>query len=124
MMRLLPCLWLGLILSVVGCETERSRLMVEKYPGYPDYVKRAIDRGYPVRGMDHEQIYLAFGEPICKRPIEHKGRAVEVWFYPPGGRDPCVTAEFRVFFENGVVSDWSKSTDAPRYADPPGGLPQ
>jgi len=121
--RLLLGLWLGLSLSLVGCESERGRLMTEKYPTYPDHIKRAIDRGYAVRGMDHDQIYLAFGEPMCKKTIEHKGRPVEVWLYPPGGRDPCLTAEFRVYFENGAVSDWSKSTEAPRFSDPPGGLP-
>ncbi|BFU93381.1 MAG: conserved protein of unknown function [Nitrospira sp.] len=121
--RLLLGLWLGLSLSLAGCESERGRLMTEKYPTYPDHIKRAIDRGYAMRGMDHDQIYLTFGEPMCKKTIEHKGRPVEVWLYPPGGRDPCLTAEFRVYFENGMVSDWSKSTEAPRFADPPGGLP-
>ncbi|SLM49869.1 conserved protein of unknown function [Nitrospira japonica] len=123
MARLVSCLWLGLGLLLTGCESERSRLMTEKYPTYPDDIKRAIDRGYPVRGMNHDQIYLAFGEPICKKAIEHKGRPVEVWLYPPGGRDPCLTAEFRVYFENGAVSDWAKMTEASRFADPPGGLP-
>lgn len=97
--------------------------MKEKYPSYSDQMKRAIDRGYAVRGMDHDQVSLAFGEPMCKRTIEHNGKPVEVWLYPPGGRDPCITAEFRVFFENGVVSDWAKSNEVPRFMDPPGGVP-
>jgi len=37
-----------------GCDPERSRLMKEKYPTYPDRIKRAIDLGYPLHGMDHD----------------------------------------------------------------------
>ena len=116
-------LLMGMIISLAGCESERDRLMKDKYPTYPDQIKRAIDHSYAMRGMDHDQVYLAFGEPICKKTIEHTGKPVEVWLYPPGGRDPCITAEFRVYFENGVVSEWSRSTEAPRFADPPGGVP-
>jgi len=119
----LLCLWLGAILFMAGCESQRDRLMKEKYPTYPDHFKRAIDHSYAVRGMDQEQVYLAFGEPICKRTIERNGKPVEVWLYPPGGRDPCITAEFLVYFEKGVVSEWSKSTGIPRFADPPGRTP-
>ena len=89
-----------------GCDPERSRLMKENYPTYPDRIKRAIDLGYPLHGMDHDQVYLVFGEPICKKTIQHKGRAVEVWLYPPGGKNPCSTAELRVYFEDGAVTDW------------------
>lgn len=31
---------------------------------------------------------------------------MEVWLYPPGGKFPCVKAEFRVYYEDGVVADW------------------
>jgi len=123
MTRLVSCLSLGLSLLLAGCESERSKLMTEKYPTYPDHIKRAIDHGYLVRGMDYDQIYLMFGVPICKKTIQYKQRPVEVWLYPPGGRDPCITAEFRVYFEGGAVSDWSRISEAPRFADPPGGLP-
>lgn len=80
--------------------------MKEKYPAYPQNIKRAIEKGYPMHGMDHDQVFLALGEPICKKTIQHKGRPVEVWLYPPGGRNPCNTAQFRVYFEGGAVTDW------------------
>jgi len=82
--------------------------MKEKYPYYPESIKRAIDRSHLVHGMDHDQVYLTFGEPMCKRTIDQKGKQVEVWLYPPGGKNPCVTAEFRVYFEDGAVSDWQR----------------
>lgn len=81
--------------------------MKEKYPTYPDDLKRAIDRGYVMVGMDHDQVHLAYGDPICKKTIDHKGRPVEVWLYPPGGEDPCRTAVHRVYFENGKVTGWA-----------------
>jgi len=94
--------------ALAGCDLERSRLMKEKYPAYPEHIKRAIDQGYPVHGMDHDQVYLVFGEPICKKTIQYQGRPVEVWLYPPGGRNPCDTAEFRVYFEDGAVTSWQR----------------
>ena len=104
-LRLLSLLLVAVIIFG-GCDPERSRLMKENYPTYPDRIKRAIDLGYPLHGMDHDQVYLVFGEPICKKTIQHKGRAVEVWLYPPGGKNPCSTAELRVYFEDGAVTDW------------------
>ena len=98
-------LWLAFLFAA-GCDVERARLMKENYPTYPDQIKRAIDRSYPVHGMDHDQVYLALGEPICKKTIQHTGKPVEVWLYPPGGKNPCNTAEFRVYFENGAVTGW------------------
>jgi len=80
--------------------------MEENYPSYPENIKRAIDHGNLMHGMDRDQVYLVMGEPMCKKAIQHKGRPVEVWLYPPGGKFPCVTAEFRVHFEDGVVADW------------------
>jgi outer membrane protein assembly factor BamE len=97
--------------------------MNEKYPAYPDSIKRAIDRGHPVRGMNQEQVFLALGEPMCKKTIEFRGRPVEVWLFPPGGRDPCTTAEFRVYFEDGVVSGWENFNKPTQFTDPAGGGP-
>lgn len=97
---------LAALLSVLGCDAERSRLMTEAYPAYPDAVKRAIERHGLLRGMDRDQVFLSLGPPLCKKTIERDGRAVEVWLYPPGGRDPCTTAEFRVYFEQGRVAEW------------------
>lgn len=87
--------------------------MTEAYPAYPDAVKRAIERHTLVRGMDRDQVFLSLGEPMCKKTIERDGAAVEVWLYPPGGRDPCLTAEFRVYFEQGRVTEW-RTAPAPR----------
>jgi outer membrane protein assembly factor BamE len=101
------------LVALTGCDAQRDRLMKEKYPSYPDSIKRAIDRNSLVRGMDRNQVYLALGEPMCKKTIERNEKPVEVWLYPPGGRDPCVTAEFRVYFEGGAVTEWRK-VPAPR----------
>jgi hypothetical protein len=109
------------VIGLGGCaSSERDRLMRDKYPSYSDAIRHAIDKEYLIRGMDREQVYLARGEPICKKTIEHKGRPVEVWLFAPGGRDPCKTAEFRVYFEKGIVTSWEEFTEATRKTVPPG----
>jgi outer membrane protein assembly factor BamE len=123
MRQRLASLLLGAIIVLSGCESDRDRLMHEKYPTYPNEIKRAIDRGYAIMGMDHDQVYLAFGEPMCKKIIQHQEKPVEVWLYPPGGRDPCMTAVFRVYFEDGKVTGWNNFTGATRFTNPPGGVP-
>jgi outer membrane protein assembly factor BamE len=101
-----------------GCGGEHDRLMKEKYSSYPAIIKHAIDRGYPIAGMDYDQVYLALGEPVCKKTIEPKGRPVEVWLFPPGGRDPCTTPNFRVYFENGLVTGWQDLRSVPLVLTP------
>jgi len=101
----------GVLLA--ACETAHERLMAEKYQTYPANVRHAIDRGYVMYGMSQEQVLLSRGEPVCKRTITHDGRPVEVWLFPPGGANPCETAEFRVYFENGLVSGWRSQQDQP-----------
>lgn len=112
---------LAFCLLTVACagSAEHDRLMREKYPTYPELVKRAIDRGYPMRDMDQDQIYLALGEPVCKRIIDFEGRKIEVWLFPPAGRDPCTTPEFRVYFEEGVVTGWVDFKQLPHGVVPP-----
>jgi outer membrane protein assembly factor BamE len=80
--------------------------MRESYPSYPIAIRQAIDRGGLIRGMTHEQVFLALGEPLCKKTIQPNEKPIEVWHYPPGGRDPCLHADTRVYFEDGVVSGW------------------
>ena len=106
------------ILLGIGCEGEQDRLMKEKYPSYSDAIKHAINRGYVIREMDQDQVRLALGEPVCKKTIDHKGSPVEVWLFPPGGRDPCTTSEFRVYFENGLVTGWEDLKAAPLVIAP------
>lgn len=106
------------LLLGIACEGERDRLMKEKYPSYSDATKHAINRGYVIREMDQEQVYLALGAPVCKKTITHKDSPVEVWLFPPGGRDPCTTAEFRVYFENGLVTGWEDLKAAPLMIAP------
>lgn len=106
------------LLLEIGCEGERDRLMKEKYPSYSDTIKHAINRGYVIREMNQDQVHLALGEPVCKKTIDHKGDPVEVWLFPPGGRDPCTTAEFRVYFENGLVTGWEDLKMAPLVIAP------
>jgi len=94
--------------------------METRYPSYAPDVRRAIDRGYVVRGMDAEQTFLALGEPICRKRIEYEGRPVDVWVYPPGGRDPCNTGELRIYFEQGLVTRSDRFTLPTRMTSPPG----
>lgn len=108
-----------MLLLAVGCDREHERLMREKYPSYPPTIKHAIDRGYPISGMDYEQVRLALGEPVCKKTIEFEGRPVEVWLFPPAGRDPCVTPDYRVYFENGLVTGWKDLRSEPLHGAPP-----
>jgi outer membrane protein assembly factor BamE len=91
---------------LAGCATDQDRLMKEQYPSYPDHIKRAIDENYLVPGMDQDQVYLTLGQPMCKKHAQRKGKQVEVWLYPPGGREPCLTAKHRVYFEQGRVTEW------------------
>jgi hypothetical protein len=93
-------------LSFASCDTERQQLMRDQFPTYPETVKRAIEHGYLLHGMTHEQVYLTLGPAICKTDGQYEGRPVEVWLYPPGGREPCRTAQHRVYFDNGLVSSW------------------
>lgn len=112
--------FLAALFFLTGCESAHDRLKKDKYSSYPEAIQRAIDKHYVVYGMNQEQVYLALGQTICKKTIEHNGRPVEVWLYPPGGRDPCNTAEFRVYFEKGVVSGWETFAGSVRYTVPPG----
>jgi hypothetical protein len=113
-----------LVVAVLsGCDSERSRLLKDAYPSYPDGIRRTIDRGTIMRGMTKDQVYLALGSPVCKTEIEDQGRPVQVWLYPPIGRDACMTADFRVYFEDGAVTTWDRFTTPTRYTDPPGGAP-
>ncbi|MBI4959929.1 MAG: hypothetical protein HY915_10580 [Desulfovibrio sp.] len=91
---------------LLGCATDRDRLMRDKYPSYPEPIKRAIDESYLVTGMDQEQVYLTLGPAMCKKQVQRKGKQVEVWLYPPGGREPCLTAKHRVYFEQGRLTEW------------------
>ncbi len=123
-MRLLLLNSLFLFATVLtGCDLERGRLMTEEYASYPQGVQRVIDRGQIIRGMTQDQVYLALGTPVCKTERQDQGKPVQVWLYPPIGRDACVTAEFRVYFEKGVVTTWDRFTKPTRYTDPPGGAP-
>nr|MBI3613606.1 hypothetical protein [Nitrospirota bacterium] len=91
---------------LLGCATDHDRLMRDKYPSYPDSIKRAIDDSYLLTGMDQEQVYLVLGPAMCKKTVQRKGKQVEVWLYPPGGREPCLTAKHRVYFNQGLVTEW------------------
>ncbi|WHZ21504.1 MAG: hypothetical protein OJF47_000616 [Nitrospira sp.] len=110
--------------ALPGCDWEHHRLMKEQYPSYPEGVRRAIDRGNVMRGMNQDQVYLALGSPVCKKEIEDQGRLLQVWLYPPIGRDACITADFRVYFEEGTVVTWDRFKKPVRDTDPPGGAPQ
>jgi outer membrane protein assembly factor BamE len=94
------------VMLLAGCASERDRLMKERYPTYPATIQHAIDRRALMRGMTHEQVWLSLGEPMCKKTIQQNDKPVELWLYPPAGRNPCLDAETKVFFEDGVVSGW------------------
>lgn len=108
-------IFLVLALFLTGCGlAQRQALMRDKYPYYPEHIKKAIDGKYIVEGMDYEQVYLALGPTLCKSSSYYKGRYVEVWSYEPnpftgkpsGGTYDCLRARQRVYFENGRVVGW------------------
>lgn len=74
----------------------------------PAAVTRALERGHAVEGMDREQVWVVFGEPIRKTRFSGP-RALEVWLYPGHKfhQDPLrghgVTL-FRVVFIDGRVA--------------------
>lgn len=119
----LPAGLFVLAAGLSGCDLEHHRLMKEQYPSYPEGIRRSIDRGNILRGMNQDQVYLALGPPVCKKEIEEQGTLLQVWLYPPIGRDACITADFRVYFEDGVVVTWDRFKKPARYTDPPGGAP-
>lgn len=106
-LRLLSMIVLTLCF-LAGCswDKERERLMKEQYPSYPELVKRAIDGGNVMRGMTHDQVYLALGPAYCKKPTQYQGKKVETWMYPPDEGMPCTHARNKVYFENGEVIGW------------------
>ncbi len=71
-------------------------------------VARAIELGHVVEGMDRDQVWVVFGEPIRKTRYSSPG-APEVWIYPGHKfhQDPVrghgVTL-FRVVFVDGRVA--------------------
>lgn len=71
-------------------------------------VARAIELGHVVEGMDREQVWVVFGEPIRKTRFSGPG-APEVWLYPgyrfhqDALRGHGVTL-FRVVFIDGRVA--------------------
>jgi outer membrane protein assembly factor BamE len=101
---------------------ERQRLLETEYLSYPEHVRRVIAKESIMRGMTENQVYLSLGPPVCKKDIAFQGRPVQVWLYPPIGRDACITADFRVYFENGRVTTWDHFLRATRFTDPPGGV--
>jgi outer membrane protein assembly factor BamE len=113
--RLLICAMALVVFFLSGCGLAQQRaLMRDKYPFYPEHIKRAIDGGYIVEGMDQEQVYLALGVTSCSSSSYYKGRNVVVWSYTPnpftgrpaGGTYDCLRANQRVYFENGRVVGW------------------
>jgi outer membrane protein assembly factor BamE len=80
--------------------------MTARYPSYPPAIQHVIDRHSVMRGMTQEQVYLSLGKPMCKKTVQDGGTLTEVWLYPPAGRTPCLDAETRVFFQEGVVTGW------------------
>jgi outer membrane protein assembly factor BamE len=106
MPQLLVCSVLVLLLAGCAFDPERTRLMNERYPSYPEEIKRAIDHGYLIYGMTADQAYLALGPPHCKAAERHDNKTVETWMYPPDEGFPCTRASNKVFFDKGSVIGW------------------
>lgn len=71
-------------------------------------IARALERGHAIEGMDREQVWVVFGEPIRKTRFSGP-QAIEVWLYPghrfhqDSLRGHGVTL-FRVVFIDGRVA--------------------
>ncbi len=89
-----------------GCAIGRDHRSTEPYATAPEPVKKAIDGSYLVMGMTGPQVMLVLGEPMCTREDTYRGKPVTVWLYPPGGKEPCKTAQYRVYFDHDLVVGW------------------
>lgn len=115
-------LWVRYGLSLValaflaGCaagESERQALMREKYPSYPDNIKKAIDSGTLVKGMTQEQVLLALGRTPCINSRTLKGKTYDSWAYQLDEQTGklivpthCSMGRQAVVFENGRLTEW------------------
>jgi hypothetical protein len=102
-------------LFLINCGVvQRQALMRDKYPLYPDNIKKAIDNRYIIKGMNQTQVYLALGTTLCISSSYYKNKQIIVWAYSPdpitgkpmSGTFDCYRARQRVYFENREVVGW------------------
>ncbi len=106
---------LAVLLFLAGCGyLQRQAIIREKFPHYPESIKRAIEEKRIVERMSQEQVFLALGVTLCRTNGYYNDRAVEIWAYEPdfasgqpvAGTFRCSKATQRVYFENGLVVGW------------------
>jgi len=107
---------LAALAYLAGCaagESSRQALMREKYPSYPDHIKKAIDSGTLVKGMTQEQALLVLGQTPCVNYRTLKGKAYDSWGYQLDEQTGklvvpthCSLARQAVVFEDGRLTEW------------------
>ncbi len=112
----LPLLFAVFLIGMTGCsapESQRQQLMREKYPSYPEDVRKAIDSGTLLKGMSQEQVLLALGPTPCTNSRTIKGKIYDSWAYKLDAASGKLTPPVRchegrqaVVFENGRVIEW------------------
>jgi hypothetical protein len=103
--------------ALMGCgEDMRDILMKEKYPTYDPAIRDAIDKGYPLEGMDATQVEMALGSTPCITTRSEGNKVYASWAYEldKSTYKPIVPkrcfdghyAPYTVFFEDGRVTHW------------------
>ena len=102
--------FLAILLGTLSaCAGEDRSAARAKYSTYPENIRKAIDSGDIVKGMNQEQVLLSVGETHCVDSRTMSGKAYDSWTYhadkytgklSPIGRCP---GDHPVIFENGYV---------------------
>ena len=103
--------FLGILLgTLAACAGDDHSAARAKYSTYPENIRKAIDSGDVVRGMNQEQVLLSIGETHCVDSRIMSDKSYDSWTYhedkysgklsPLGG---CRPGEHAVIFENGYV---------------------
>ena len=95
--------------TLAACAGEDRSAARAKYATYPENIRKAIDSGDVVKGMNQEQVLLSVGETHCVDARTIGGKTFDSWTYHADkytgklsavGRCP---GDHAVIFEEGYV---------------------